>query len=347
MYDKSLFLKLNKYRYSDESITEVKDYLLNLKLPEKVDTNAKGRRYYEKWRQFEIKDDKLFYKKFDLEVVPNNERNEKMKELYENEITGSGRGIEMFYHTVCDKYLNIRRSDASDFLKTQKVYQMMRTQHHKINKPILATNVDERWGIDCINMTSFANNNGGDLNGYKFILTVVDYFPRFAWARKMKTQTAINVRNALKFIVEVTNTYPRMIQADNGSEFMNETTDWTKENNIVYIKTLSYTPTSNGLVGGQNRRIREVLRELIIRNSNRNCTNSLQIACNNLNSQRNGTTKKAPILVWRQGHQIKDGDKDVEDLHKKRIIREIKKNTAEKFEVGDLVRVKMGAQEIR
>ena len=49
MYDKSLFLKLNNYGYSDESITEVKDYLINLKLPDKVDTNAKGRRYYEKW----------------------------------------------------------------------------------------------------------------------------------------------------------------------------------------------------------------------------------------------------------------------------------------------------------
>ena len=41
MYDRSLFLKLNNYGYSDESITEVKDYLINLKLPDKVDTNAK------------------------------------------------------------------------------------------------------------------------------------------------------------------------------------------------------------------------------------------------------------------------------------------------------------------
>ena len=81
----------------------------------------------------------------------------------------------------------------------------------------------------------------------------------------------------------------------------------------------------------------------MIRNNNRNWTNSLQIACDNLNSQRNGTTKKAPVIIWCQGHQIEDRDKDVVDLHKKRIIREIKKSTVEKFEVGDLVRVKMGA----
>ena len=83
-------------------------------------------------------------------------------------------------------------------------------------------------------------------------------------------------------------------------KFMNETSDWMKENNIVYIKTLSYTSTSNGLLEGKNRRIREVLRELMIRNNNRNWTNSLQIACDNLNSQRNGTTKK---------HQFQFGEK--------------------------------------
>ena len=52
----------------------------------------------------------------------------------------------------------------------------------------------------------------------------------------MKTQTAANVTKALKNIVEETQTYHKIIQADNGSEFMNETTDWMKENNIVYIK---------------------------------------------------------------------------------------------------------------
>ena len=116
--------------------------------------------------------------------------------------------------------------------------------------------------LDCLT-TSFANNNGGVQNGYKFILTVVDYFSRFIWAMKMKSQTAINVANALKSIVEETNTYPKMIQADNSSEFMNETSDWMKENNIIYIKTLSYSPT------------------LMIRNNNRNWTNTLQIACDN------------------------------------------------------------------
>ena len=73
-----------------------------MKFPDKINTN---KRYNEKWSQFEIRDNKLFYKKLNLEVVPDEERDEKMKEIYENETLGPSRGIEMFYHTICELYL--------------------------------------------------------------------------------------------------------------------------------------------------------------------------------------------------------------------------------------------------
>ena len=41
MYDKSLFLKLNNYGYSDQNIEEIKNYLTTNETPEKVNTNAK------------------------------------------------------------------------------------------------------------------------------------------------------------------------------------------------------------------------------------------------------------------------------------------------------------------
>ena len=113
----SLFLKLNNYGYSDQSIDEVKEHIIDRKMPEKIDSNAKAERYHDKWSQFEIRNDNLFHKKHNLEVVPNEKRNEKIKELYEDQSIGPGRGIEMFYHTVCQKYLNFWRSDVSDFLK--------------------------------------------------------------------------------------------------------------------------------------------------------------------------------------------------------------------------------------
>jgi IS30 family transposase len=122
----------------------------------------------------------------------------------------------------------------AEFLQRQKPYQLTRPQNHIINKPILATAPNERYGVDCISMTSDTNGNGGG-RGYKFILTVVDYYSRKVWLRRVKTQTAINVRNALINIVQETNSYPRIIQADNGREFQGETLAWFNQHNIQYV----------------------------------------------------------------------------------------------------------------
>ena len=85
-------------------------------------------------------------------------------------------------------------------------------------------------------------------------------------------------------IVAETKTYPRIIIADNGSEFQAETSAWMREHNIVYVKTLSYSPESNGLVEGTNKKIRKVLREIMIRTNSRNWTTHLQTTTNLLNS---------------------------------------------------------------
>ena len=44
----------------------------------------------------------------------------------------------------------------------------------------------------------------------------------------------------------------------------------------------------------------------MIRNNSRNWMNSLQTACDNLNSQRNGTTKQTPVSIWRPGYEIRN-----------------------------------------
>ena len=279
----SIYLQLNNFNYSDESIKQVKEYLRTRKLPESLDNSGKKKRFLAKWeKDFKIENDKLVYSPLNLTVVPDDKRNDVLKKIYEDITQGPAQGIDTFYARVRDKYLNIRRSDVSTFLKSQKLYQITKSQNHTTNKPIMSSSPNERYGIDCINMVSYASANGGIDRGWKFILTVVDYFSRKCWLRALKSQTAINVRNALISIVAETKTYPRIVQADNGSEFQAETSEWFKEHNIKYIKTLSYSPESNGLVEGVNKKIRRVLREINIRVNSRNWTNYLQTTANYL-----------------------------------------------------------------
>jgi hypothetical protein len=207
----------------------------------------------------------------------------------------------------------------------------------------MSSSPNERWGIDCISLVNYASANGGIDRGWKFILTVVDYFSRKCWLRALKSQTAINVRNALINIVAETKTYPRIVQADNGVEFKAETTDWFKEHNITYIKTLSYSPESNGLVEGTNKKVRKVLREIMIRTNSRNWYSNLQTTANLLNSQRNGTTKQTPDSIWKEGHELQgEQNQSIIRLHERRIINLIKNNDTTEYKIGDFVRVKMG-----
>jgi hypothetical protein len=343
MVHSSTYLTLNNYGYSDENIEKVKAYLRTNLLPESIDNLGKQKRFLAKWeKDFKIVNDKLVYIPLNLIVIPDNERYDVLLKIYKNLKTGVGQGIDMFYNRVREKYLNIRRKDVSEFLKSQKIYQITRPQNHIENKPILATSPNERWGIDCINMVSYASSNGGIDRGIKFILTVVDYFSRKVWLRSLQSQTAVNVRNALRSVVEESKTYPKIIQADNGSEFKGETSAWMKEHNIVYIKTLSYSPESNGLVEGKNKIVRKILREIMIRNNSRNWTNYLQICAELMNTQRNGTTKANPNDIWREGHELQgEKNQNVIRLHERRIANAVKNNTTEEYKINDYVRVKM------
>ena len=161
-YDSGLYLKLNNFGFTEKSLADIKTFLQSQKLPESLDTAQKVRRFREKWgKDWEIQSDKLVYKPLDLTVVPDDERDKVLKTIYEDIKQGVGQGISLLYKRVRDKYLNIRRSDVSSFLKGQKLYQITKPQHHTINKPIMSSSPNERYGIDCINMLAYASANGG------------------------------------------------------------------------------------------------------------------------------------------------------------------------------------------
>jgi hypothetical protein len=116
----SIYFQLNSFNYSDESIKQVKDYLRTRKLPESLDNSGKLKRFLAKWeKDFKIENDKLVYSPLNLKVVPDDKRNDVCEDITQ----GPAQGIDLFYARVRDKYLNIRRSDVSTFLKSQKVYQ--------------------------------------------------------------------------------------------------------------------------------------------------------------------------------------------------------------------------------
>jgi hypothetical protein len=84
-----------------------------------LDNSEKRKIFLAKWeKDFKIVNDKLVYSPLNLIVVPDDKRNDVLKKMYEDIAQGVGQGIDLFCARVRDKYLNIRRSDASTFLKS-------------------------------------------------------------------------------------------------------------------------------------------------------------------------------------------------------------------------------------
>ncbi|RYA73623.1 hypothetical protein DD595_24885 [Enterobacter cloacae complex sp. 4DZ3-17B2] len=65
-------------------------------------------------------------------------------------------------------------------------------------------------------MIPYADEN----KGYKYLLTVIDVFSKYAWARPVKRKTGDDVTAAMKSIFEM-GRIPKNLHTDNGKEFYN------------------------------------------------------------------------------------------------------------------------------
>jgi transposase InsO family protein len=131
---------------------------------------------------------------------------------------------------------------------------------------------------------------------FRYILTCIDFFTRYTWARPLKKKASRDVMEAMEDICSKAGVYCKILQRDNGLEFSGHLTTWLDGHNIQGIKTLSYSPQSNGLIENFNNQLRKMLRELMIRHGNLVWYNQLDLCCSIKNRQRNSTTKNDQLI---------------------------------------------------
>lgn len=94
--------------------------------------------------------------------------------------------------------------------------------------------VDKIWSADLVDMQAFAKYN----SGFRFMLTVIDLFSRYAWALPLKDKTGAAVRDAFQHILRTSGRKPEKLWVDEGKEFYNRTMKrWLAENAIEMYST--------------------------------------------------------------------------------------------------------------
>ena len=355
----NLYLKLNNFNYKDEHLNIVKQFLINNILPKEWDEEYKLK-FRNQYKDFVYENNNIIFKPLNLIVVREEEKEKILKELYADPVIGINAGIKSFYNKVRAKYLGIKRDDIKYFLENQQPYQLTKKNKPLVNRPIIGKYANHRWAIDLIDMNYYSGQN----RNYKWILTAIDYFSKKVFAIGMKNKTGETTRDALDELCENVNTYPKIIQSDNGGEFIDQSVkDWALEYHIKLVRTLSYTPTSNGLIENFNNILRKMIREGFIRNNNFNWIDHLDDYIENRNESKHGTTKYTPNQIWTEGQtelekipkarriEIEEGDDILDDNEKLikvkfRLEEKAKKmldKETELFQVGDSVRVLMSS----
>ena len=112
------------------------------------------------------------------------------------------------------------RRDVQHYLRIQDAYTLHRQARRRF--PLcktLSKGIADLYQVDFVDLSGLSNLN----NSYHYLLTCIDVFTKRAWAIPLRSKTDKEVTAAFRKTLATSDRCPRMLQTDNGTEFLNAT----------------------------------------------------------------------------------------------------------------------------
>lgn len=152
--------------------------------------------------------------------------------------------------------------------------------------------IDDLWQADLVEMQKYAKLN----KNYKYLLTVVDTFSKYAWVVPVKNKTAKQVSDAMTIVFERSTRSPKNLQTDFGKEFYNNMFQAViKKYNINHYST--YSDLKASIVERFNRTLKEKMWKLFSFNGSYKWLDMLDNIVREYNNTKHRTIKMAPVEV--------------------------------------------------
>ena len=184
---------------------------------------------------------------------------------------------------------------------------------------------DETWSADLIDKSSLSKYN----NNYKFILTVIDIFTKYAWAIPLKNKSGLSITNGFKLVLGENpqgcseSRKPEKLWVDRGSEFYNKTfKSLLKEYETELYST--YSDLKAVFIERFNRTLLHIINKPMFINGDGNWVNILNDAVLTYNNNIHSTLNMTPVDASNNPDKVKYTFNF--------------KNIKPKFKVGDYVR---------
>ena len=184
---------------------------------------------------------------------------------------------------------------------------------------------DETWSADLTDKSSLSKYN----NNYKFILTVIDIFTKYAWAIPLKNKSGLSITNGFKLVLGENPQggsqprKPEKLWVDRGSEFYNKTfKSLLKEYGTKIYST--YSDLKAVFIERFNRTLLHIINKPMFINGDGNWVNILNDAVLTYNNNIHSTINMTPVDASNNPDKVKYTFNF--------------KNIKPKFKVGDYVR---------
>lgn len=184
--------------------------------------------------------------------------------------------------------------------------------------------IDDLWQMDLGQLDRYAKIN----RNFKYILTVIDCFSKYVWAKPLKTKSGEEVTRAFESILKESGRQPTHIQSDQGKEFFNvHFRKLMQKYKINHYNTFSRMKAA--IVERVIRTIKERLFKYFSLNGTFKWIDILPEIIENYNGRKHRTINMRP----------RDVNESNESDVRKFAYNHLKIAAPRKFEVGQIVRI--------
>lgn len=152
---------------------------------------------------------------------------------YSTQNPGSLSGLKRFKDRLNSKKKHYKSSSISEWLQSQESYTRHKPVIRKFKRRVtLVSGINDQFQCDLIDMQKFKKVN----DNFAYILSVIDVFSKYAWAKPLKSKGGKEVAEQLRNVIKEQKC--RSIQSDKGKEFFNSHVQKLfKDTNIHHFTT--------------------------------------------------------------------------------------------------------------
>ena len=235
-------------------------------------------------------------------------------------------GVDAVYGAIKEEgETDISRKDVQVWLSQQDVYTLHKPARRRYKRSrVIVSGINAQFQADLGDVQNLSPYN----KGYKYLLTCIDIFSKYAWTVPLKTKTGQELVKAFQTILS-SGRNPNKLQTDQGKEFVNEHFQkFLRDKNIHFFTTNSGLKAS--VVKRYNRTLKNKMYRYFTAKNTLRYIDVLPKLVSSYNKTCHRSIKMAPTQV------TKKNEAKVWDI----LYGEDKqKRVRYKFAVGDRVRI--------